>query len=430
MSITWNEKWIKPFESTWSILEKIKYINQVSTKQLIFDDCLVYCAQCIDVGYHSFLHQLNIIDLCPFHQIKLERICLKCKLELPYRLAPHEFEQGFLCSCGESLLSEQKGASLFIDSWTIELCITDIRISNWLNLSMPKRIRIDKSIVLKQLLKNNTKVIDHLLSTTVESNRKSYINQKKILQKADINLYDEVYNTCRNILISYEKNILKTFLAEHSHCIKRLAGLYKRKGEVHFPDICPLAYAYIFWRESLYNINPFYNETAPLRKKNLKSLELPFYINKESIKDTILNIIASNEVSDRVLNWMISHMVWNVADSHFYEWLRIAKKYAPQSIRPVTKYDDFTANIKLFSFLKNEKDSILEYHVMEDPKTIKRSNIEIFCPYQESKLKYIHEDEISHLPMRLAIQLGLDSEKKKKTAEKYLAGLKVFSIVK
>lgn len=67
------------------------------------------------------------------------------------------------------------------------------------------------------------------------------------------------------------------------------------------------------------------------RKKNLKSIELPFYINKESIKDTILDIIASNEVSDRVLNWMISHMVWNVADSHFYEWLRIAKKYAPLS---------------------------------------------------------------------------------------------------
>ena len=57
---------------------------------------------------------------------------------------------------------------------------------------MPKKIRIDKSIVLKHFLKNNTKVIDHLLSTTVESNRKSYINQKKILQKADINLYDEV----------------------------------------------------------------------------------------------------------------------------------------------------------------------------------------------------------------------------------------------
>lgn len=181
-----------------SSLDQINCLLPRSVQSLdIFDDCLVYCAQCIDAGYHSFLHQLNIIDLCPFHQIKLERTCLKCKLELPYHLAPHEFEQGFLCSCGESLLSEQKGASLFIDSWTIELCITDIRISNWLNLSMPKRIRIDKSIVLKQLLKNNTKVIDHLLSTTVESNRKSYINQKKILQKADINLYDEVYNSAR-----------------------------------------------------------------------------------------------------------------------------------------------------------------------------------------------------------------------------------------
>ena len=35
MSITWNENWILPYESTWSILEKVKFANQVSTKQLI-----------------------------------------------------------------------------------------------------------------------------------------------------------------------------------------------------------------------------------------------------------------------------------------------------------------------------------------------------------------------------------------------------------
>ncbi len=60
---------------------------------------------------------------------------------------------------------------------------------------------------------------------------------------------------------------------------------------------------------------------------------------------------------------------------------------------------------------------------MEYPKTIKRSNIKIFCPYQESKLKYIHEDEISHLPMRLAI--SKTNNNKQLSGDKNIISLKV-----
>lgn len=494
MSITWNENWILPYESTWSILEKVKFANQVSTKQLIqifgtedskknrigkvgkrfrnlqtmegldvtvleqvlginileqskkaleeidsllprsikskelIDENLVFCVHCIKQGYHSILHQLNIINMCPIHLSNLERSCMNCKLQIPYQLAPHEYEIGFVCNCGESLILDYKGSSQFIDSWTNEQTITDRIISPWLNcFSTSKRQRIAKSIVQKDLFNSNNNVIEHLISTMEESNKKTYLVQKSP-KRSEKNLYDEIYNTARNILISFEKNLQRTYLSDHRHCIKRFSGLFKRREDNQFPEICPFAYAYIFWRESFYNINPFYNDSAPLRKKNLKNLELPFYKNNDSVTETLNTIISTSTVSVRTLNWMISHMVWNVADSHFKEWLKIAVEYAPKSIRPVTKYDFSAANNSLYSFIVNEYNSNIEYHFTKNPKTIKFSKHEIFCPYQESNSKYIHEDEISHLPMRLAIQSGLESEKK--VTEKYLAGLKVFSIVK
>ncbi|KEQ22519.1 hypothetical protein [Paenibacillus tyrfis] len=116
-------------------------------------------------------------------------------------------------------------------------------------------------------------------------------------------------------------------------------------------------------------------------------------------------------------------MVWIVAKNHFSEWIILAKENAAKSIRPLTKYDNFSSS-DIFSFVINEKDSTIELHQSK----IKDDKTKLNCPYTEKKYKVIQKEEISHLPMRLAINPGFINEKK--AAEKYLAGLKVFSIVK
>ncbi|NEW08594.1 hypothetical protein GK047_21580 [Paenibacillus sp. SYP-B3998] len=155
--------------------------------------------------------------------------------------------------------------------------------------------------------------------------------------------------------------------------------MYKISREKDFPEICPYAYAYIFWKESFYNINPFYSE--------------------------------------------------RVANNHFNDWINIASDYAAKGIRPVTKYDDFN-NSDLFSFVINENDdglnSTLEYYVSKNREVVaSMKKNQIICPYKEKKYK---KNEISHLPVRLSINSGFDNEKR--AAEKYLAGLKIISIVK
>lgn len=125
----WKKEWCWPYESAWSIIEKFKYANAISNDSLpeiislrtttstmifteklytyrqakfseddfleyfqispthfdtlnvfkgndfnqLFRKDLYYCPTCIRFGYHSFLHQLTFVDLCPFHQEPLLR---------------------------------------------------------------------------------------------------------------------------------------------------------------------------------------------------------------------------------------------------------------------------------------------------------------------------------------------------------------------
>lgn len=81
------------------------------------------------------------------------------------------------------------------------------------------------------------------------------------------------------------------------------------------------------------------------------------------------------------------------------------------------------SNRSIYSFINNET-SIDYFELVSDNMT----KVRLKCPYEDTKFKRLHEDEISHLPMRLAINPGFDEDKR--AAQKYLAGLKVFSFVK
>lgn len=491
MSLTWNRDWILPYESLWSLFEKIKYANQINTKQLLqtfgtneskkiktgkvskrhrninliegldvdlleksiglnieknkndtlqlihrfiphilqtknlLNENLVYCRECLNSGYHSLFHQIIFLQKCPFHLCELETVCFNCYLEIPYQLPPHELESGFLCSCGESLLSERKGYNEFVESWSKVMPLNDSLFIIGLSLNPQSQNKIGNTILLDKVI-NNNRLLEHLIASTNENYRLTYTTDSKI-SKLGVNLYDEIYNVARDILLSYEKYLKKTILSEHLQCIKRFSGLYKPRGDKEFPEICPYAYAYIFWKESFYDINPFYNEVAPRKKRGLKNVELPFFYNNDSVKVAI-NYILKNfgeKINVKALSWIIKHMVWNVAKNHFQDWTVIAKENAAKSIRPKTKYDNFNF-ADLFSFVINENDSKVELYISKND--VEGNITGLICPYSEKKYKVNRDDEISHLPMRLAINPGFKNEKI--AAEKYLARLKVISFVK
>ncbi len=168
-SITWKKVWIKSeYESAWCIIEKFKYANNASLKDIyglfgsentqnkqtawIYKDDrdlyklsglesknlmlylgedikkvsndnitrlisilpkrrlpylrqeFYYCPICIQYGFHSILHQVSFIDKCPYHLVDLQRKCPKCGRTHTYSMSIHFFSSPFRCSCGYSFL--------------------------------------------------------------------------------------------------------------------------------------------------------------------------------------------------------------------------------------------------------------------------------------------------------------------------------------
>lgn len=161
---TWNNKWILPYESIWSIVEKFKYSNSLTSRQ--FGKCIGakkdrntifiytsmyacnnsidknlfiqvldkdvfykvnselqfllgsiynvpdlikymakewrYCPECIKLGYHSICHQLVFFNRCIIHNIELKTKCPACTNGLPYYIEYSSARCGFKCSCGYS----------------------------------------------------------------------------------------------------------------------------------------------------------------------------------------------------------------------------------------------------------------------------------------------------------------------------------------
>lgn len=410
----------------------------------LFRANLTYCMQCLNAsGYHSFLHQFVLFKECPFHLCKLEEVCFHCGLAIPYMLASHELDHGFLCNCGESLITETMGYNGFSARWTEFPAVKNDLVVRWFHLNERDKVRIKHTYFLKHFIKNNPNALEHILLSSDSNNSNAlFFDNKKNNYDSNVNIYDEIYNNVRTHLKAFEAYLMRTILAQHKHCIKRFSGLYKRREEP-FPPICPYAYAYIFWKETFYNINPFYNDFAPLRRSNLKNLEFPFYIHSELVKEMLLVIlkdtsigtdpsnqifghINSRDLSKQIksINWILGHLVWNLANNHFIEWLQISSENSSKNMRPLTKYNEFKSSNSIFSFVRNDYVSSIEFHRLSN----NDSELKLICPYSHKMLKTIAQDEISHLPIRLSMTPGFEEEKK--VTEKYLAGLKLFSVVK
>lgn len=155
--IIWRVEWRRPYESIWSLIEKIKIANRVNGNDLlksiqpgygvidrkrnvnklsteaherlqaltdvdfnaiirsmeklfkinflrdpmhIYHTHLRYCKTCIQHNYHSYLHQYKLIDNCPFHLEEYEAACPKCEKQIFFHNIAIPYKT---CSCGMQL---------------------------------------------------------------------------------------------------------------------------------------------------------------------------------------------------------------------------------------------------------------------------------------------------------------------------------------
>lgn len=85
--------------------EELRFANAFSNDINIWTISLLrYCPLCLEIGFHSFLHQLDGISCCPLHRIALEIRCQFCKKHLPYyRHAPDVYDHPYVCACGQPI---------------------------------------------------------------------------------------------------------------------------------------------------------------------------------------------------------------------------------------------------------------------------------------------------------------------------------------
>jgi hypothetical protein len=190
MILTWQKQWRRPFESNWSLFEKIKQLNNISGNDLLikfndqyqrgirsirnihtlkgfnlelirstlgidlmevkgsmlkfhkilnhqakplyplygFHTHLAFCEQCLTNSYHSYIHQFKLITDCPFHLIPLKSKCPNCHKHIFSNILLNNMP--FCCTCKEKIVSSTSTSSW--ESWEFDPIIKDRDVLEWI----------------------------------------------------------------------------------------------------------------------------------------------------------------------------------------------------------------------------------------------------------------------------------------------------------
>ncbi|MEK4057388.1 hypothetical protein MHB84_27785 [Paenibacillus sp. FSL F4-0087] len=159
-----------------------------------------------------------------------------------------------------------------------------------------------------------------------------------------------------------------------------------------FPEICPYAYAYVFWRKSLINKEHFYDENS-LRKINIsEEASLIIEDHLDYFSEQIVSLQMKNQhcIDTRILFWIIKKIVIQFSGNFFNAWLEIAGKRSKEISTPswneVNKMRDRSfPNVALkYNFVENSSSSSIEYHYLENEEVLAYKYV---CPYQHESAK-------------------------------------------
>jgi hypothetical protein len=205
--ITWRKEWERPYESTWSLFEKLKLVNRVGSNDLlklinpqykkgvrkyrnlftlmgfdtlkvrelcainfdrilldmerlsqvvplylrpkgsmsVFHSHLKFCSICMEMKYHSYLHQFKLITECPFHSMRLKDNCSGCEKEIYFHCLSDHYP--FTCSCGYSLSKTNK--TPVWDNWHKDFYVVDQTVGEWLKGIEENSATVTQSIMQK-----------------------------------------------------------------------------------------------------------------------------------------------------------------------------------------------------------------------------------------------------------------------------------------
>ncbi|MBB6021856.1 hypothetical protein HNR77_002951 [Paenibacillus sp. JGP012] len=479
MKIVWRKEWVNEYESPWSVFEKLSLVNLVERNEILkvfgipkvknikqnigdyhrnllllngfdlqklhqaldfnllehnkntihaliapfhalyssrshwFHEKLLWCPKCMERGFHSWLHQFKLLDKCAFHNLNLVKSCPDCNETIPFLLSNKQLGYAFKCKCGFTI------ASFNISSWNewtapeqIDQAILEWIRSNMYQLDVqPRWIVHEQHCSLKLLIKAEPKETKH-----IESIESLYQNDYYSQRFQQIML-----RNCLQTFRQVEDKLLKNLLRKHQHCITQLMELRKMNDIAEFPEICPYAYAYVFWRKALLKKEYFYDENG----KGDSSEEVPLLIEEhlEYFSEQIVSLQMKTQkcIDTKILFWILEKIIIQFSENFFNAWLEIAgersKKISAPSWNEINEMRNRSFPIIAFkyNFIEKSSSSCVEYHHLENEEM---PTYKYVCPYQhENAIRNTYTMK-SYTPQAVAILIRGDKDVKNKTLQK------------
>jgi hypothetical protein len=396
MSIVWSASWINEYESPWSIFEKISCKNLVTRNEILrwmgseevrkiktfvlgdakrdlitlrgfdpdilkgelnydlhvhnesvikkilgpinyykdnihtwFPGQLKWCAECLKMGYHSWMHQFALVDKCPFHEIELQSTCPMCQIKIPFLISDAALGHPFTCKCGH----QHADISHSNDDWDLKLDIQNDAIIKWLSGEIEqggKRLLLHPQHTTINVINDPSVVYSKLFFADKNTGDRDYFFSQTFPK--------EVYAENKRVFRTVDRRI-KNLLKGHNVCIRALQEL-RKPDDGPFPEICPYAYSYVFWKQSLLKLDHFYKEEQ--RGSDITSwtkgrLTITEFV-EEEIETYLSNLVEYSNFkiiqNTKLVHWVINKVTAHICFNYFKEWLDISEQRAKELTIP------------------------------------------------------------------------------------------------
>ncbi|MCR8842611.1 hypothetical protein NQ117_02860 [Paenibacillus sp. SC116] len=171
----------------------------------------------------------------------------------------------------------------------------------------------------------------------------------------------------------------------------------KEPGEP-FPEICPYAYAYVFWKQSLLKYPPFYEKFCGARKMNAVydfTISTPLYedVIRELYDQTIIHSDYFRNYSFNAFRWMLAKSIGMMYLDSFYSWYDSAKQGAKGVYLPNIPENLIVA----FGFsTKNKKIHFRKIRISEH-----KLDKDLVCPFNTKSKRKVSPSACEHTPLAL-----------------------------
>ncbi len=233
---------VKPHDIQNGIIGTILCRNEISQWS---SQTIRYCPCCIKIGYHSIIHQLTIFSTCPYHMVELKESCPSCGAIIDPGLNYQAILTCYGCQrCKDVFFDFSQGVRSNLNHLSkVFKEIGDLlsrRKHSLLSSTSLRGFDCTRSNLAEQLW---------LFWNAVYGNAK--VNGIKIDFFEKVNLSDKSKFDQKGAYLKYLSHIEGAYIKDHMKCVQALFTKGDALGSLYTDElevICDAAYAYIVWR--------------------------------------------------------------------------------------------------------------------------------------------------------------------------------------